>query len=194
MKRHATGLLVALSCCGEPSLGHEAQAALGKPAPEKGLPAEAPSPKRELALALAKTCVNESGWSSKADCAMIWQTVRAHGRTDENRLSWLKRHSHTIFSEEPVRRGNARWTRDLNWDGEKPKLWPSGVPWERFAPKWEGVLGYAHGLVNGAVKLRPCPRGVITWGGDMDIQSAIKRGLAPLACRGTINTGFRRRP
>lgn len=148
-----------------------------------------------LALDLARVCVNESGWGSPADCAMIWQTVRRSGRTDEARQAWLRRHSWTLFTEAPVSHGNARWTRDLNAEGERPRNWPSEAPsWEHYEKRWASVLRYATGLVKGAIRRRPCPSSVVTWGGEMDSAQALRRGLVPLECEGTINTGYARPP
>lgn len=146
---------------------------------------------KDLALAVARVSVNESGWSSPADAAMIWQATKAHGRTNATRLAWLRRHSWTLFTTLPVPHGNARWTRDLNWEGERPRHWPSNAPaWSHYRKRWENVLRYALGLVTGRIRNRPCPAGVATWGGSMDSAQAELRGLVPLECEGTLNTGY----
>lgn len=145
-----------------------------------------------LALAIAKVAVNEAGFDSPADVALIWQVVERHA--PDERLPFLKRHSPCVLrAEDPGRRrGNCEWTRNLRWSDAEPDGWPSGIPWERYADRWARVRAFTRGLVNGSVRRRPCAEQPITWGSRrLDIQQALSRGLEPLGCVGTLNEGFR---
>lgn len=146
-----------------------------------------------LALAVAQVCVNEASWNSPADCALVYQATESHGRTPEARLDWLERHSHTVFSSCIAGRGNCRWTPGLTWSDAEPEGWPEAAPpWSTYVDRWRRIRELAEALVTGRIRRRPCPRGVVTWGGPMDIDAALRRGLRPLECRGTLNTGFAR--
>lgn len=161
--------------------------------------------RNELALALAKVCVNEGGWHSVGDCNLIWQATRSHGRTDAQRLRWLQRHSWTVLGdvppEETGRRvlGNAIWTWRLQASDARPATFPADLNWEgQYVRYWRSVRAHAHGLVRGRVPASgwPCPETPHTWGGDMDSHHAQQRGMRALDCRRpdgrpTLNTGYR---
>lgn len=145
----------------------------------------------ELALAtmLAATCVNEAGWSSPADCALIWQVTESHARTPEARLAWLQRHSHTVANGSSS--GNARWTSGLQWNDREPEGWPeTAPPWSVYVERWRKVRRFAAALVTGRVTRRPCAERVWTWGSVDDAPAALRRGLRVVRCENTLNLGF----
>jgi len=82
------------------------------------------SSRRELALALAKVCVNESGFDSLADCAMIFQIVENQRAITDERRVWLERHSARVLGIRPCdHRNNCFWSRNLGWNDEEPAGW-----------------------------------------------------------------------
>lgn len=151
--------------------------------------------RRELALAVAKVAVNEAGFRSPQDVALIWQVTEARGRTHADRLSWLRRHSSCVLTDRPLnreelRRGNCSWTRYLGDDDAQPEGWPSDLVWSNFVRRWRQIRQLSLRLVDGRSRLRPCTETPRTWGGIMDHTRALERGLRPIRCEGTLNTGF----
>lgn len=150
----------------------------------------------ELALAVAKVGVNEAGWRAPADIALIWQVTEGRGRTDEARLQWLSRHSSCVLSDRPMTdeeaRGNCVWSRNLQDDDEQPEGWPEDVRWENYRRRWRQVRTFAQRLVDGRDGMRPCEETPLTWGGPGDHVGALRRGLRPIVCRSTLNTGYTR--
>lgn len=149
----------------------------------------------ELALAIAKVGVNEAGWGSPADIALIWQITEGRGRTDEARLAWLRRHSSCVLSNRPMTeeeaRGNCRWTHGLAASDEQPEGWPGDAIWQNYVRRWRQIRRLATMLVDGRSDLRPCPETPQTWGGrELDMHQALRRGLRPVGCRETLNEGF----
>lgn len=152
-----------------------------------------------LALAVAKVCANEASLEQArpADCALIWQTTRRHGRTPGARLAWLRAHSSCVLSERPLSArellGNCVWSRHLSASEEAPQAWPEQIAWPRYAPRWRTMRAFARRLVAGAVPPGgwPCTEDPFTWGGPMDHADAVASGLVPLSCRGTLNEGYR---
>jgi hypothetical protein len=152
---------------------------------------------RDLALALAKTTLNEASFgASPADLYLIWQITEARGRTNERRLEWLRRHSSCVNTNRPMSaaelRSNCRWTRNLGWSDAQPEGWPAGFPWlRRHRERWSQMRRVSLALVRGRVYTRPCPVAPSTWGGRViDLAQALARGLRPVGCRGTANEGF----
>jgi hypothetical protein len=142
-----------------------------------------------LALAIAQVCWNESGPDSHADCALIFQAVEAHGDTPGQRLDWLRRHSWTVF--EGHHRGNARYSGSLSDDGAEPDGWPAdGPPWSHYRERWHEIRKFCAALVMGTLVRRPCEGRVLTWGSRADARRALSRGLVPVRCEGTRNTGY----
>ena len=155
----------------------------------------------DLALALARVCVNEAGWSHPADCDMIWQTTRSHGTTSEDRLSWLRRHSNCVLGESAPPAdapGNCDWSWYLPTGDEAHPRWTATVPWTNYARAWARVRAHTRGLVAGRRPRGgwPCSQDPDTWGGPMDHERAARRGMTPLGCRDhararpTLNEGY----
>lgn len=150
----------------------------------------------ELALALAKVIVNEAGWESRPDAYLIWQTVRGSGQTAEARLAWLREHSSCVLGTEPLtgRRargfGNCHWTRNLTDSDAEPAGWPAGLPWDRHVPLWRRIRAFSRHLVRVRAP-QVCSERPHTWGGRMDEERALERGMRPLGCTGTVNEGYR---
>lgn len=148
-----------------------------------------------LALALAQVSVNEAGFDSPADIALVYQATEAHGSTPAARLAWLRSHSSCVLGDDDpsTRPGNCAWTRNLRWNEREPKDWPTaGPPWSHYRDRWNRVRRFAAALVAGRVTRRPCEGRVVTWGSAEDAPSAIARGLRPLRCDSTHNIGFAR--
>lgn len=153
-----------------------------------------PTPTEQLALALAKVCVNEAGFNSPADCALVYQVTTAHGRSDSDRLNWLRRHSQCVLRDNPPEadraRGNCSWTWHLQDNNERPANFPASEDWTAYIPRWQRVRALAYRLVSGVVVRRPCRERVVTWGGPMDTAGARRRGLEPVVCGSALNYGF----
>lgn len=164
--------------------------------------AHAQDPDEQLALAVAKVAANEASLASirPAEVALIWQVTEARGETSAQRLAWLRAHSSCVLGDGPIGegRGNCHWTRGLSASARQPSGWPAHLPWARYAPRWAQVRELARRLVVGEESMRPCPGTPITWGGPMDHERALERGLVPLGCRDpqtgapTRNEGFAR--
>jgi hypothetical protein len=148
---------------------------------------------RELALAVAKVAVNEAGFRAPADVALVWQVTEAHGSTTSARLGWLRAHSARVLGDRECTGGNCIWTRGLTWGDDEPEGWPeTWPPWRLYRARWAQVRAYALALVQGRVAARPCAETPDTWGGEMDHQGAIDRGMRRCGCVGTLNQGYRR--
>lgn len=157
---------------------------------------------RELALAIAKVAANEASLTRvrPAEVALVHQVTEARASTASARLSWLTRHSSCVLTDRPMSeveaRGNCRWSRNLGDNDDEPEGWPDGPAWPRFAPRWAQVRAFALMLVSGERDARPCSGGTpFSWGGPMDRDQALARGLVPLRCvdedgEPTLNTAY----
>ena len=144
-----------------------------------------------LALAIGRTCVNEAGFNSPADCALIYQAAESHGETAGARLAWLARHSPRVNGDSearPCRGGNCRWSRELSAAGHKPASWPTGTRWRPEA--WARVLRLSERLVSGEETRRPCPVAIRSWGSRADLEGN-RFGWRPVVCEGARNLGAR---
>jgi hypothetical protein len=153
-----------------------------------------------LALAVAQVCANERSLSSAqpADCALIWQAVRHHGSTTEDRLAWLTRHSDCVLTDRDMTArellGNCRWSRYLTASDARPLNWPTNLEWSEHTSRWERMRSFCRGLVAGRTPRGgfPCPLDPDTWGGRMDHDRAISRGMRSASCaaEGLRNQGY----
>lgn len=161
-----------------------------------GSPTIAGALERALALAIAKVAANEASLSAtRADVALIWQVTEGHGSTHAERLAWLTAHSSCVMTDRALRRSerrtNCRWSRGLRDDDLEPAGWIARWgPWAAYAPRWARVRLYALRLVRGERRLRPCAERPWTWGGAMDHERALRRGLRRVTCVGTRNAGY----
>lgn len=155
----------------------------------------------ELALAVAKVAANEASLSAirPAEVALIYQCAEARASTNSARLAWLRRHSSCVLTDRAMTaeetRGNCPWARALEDDDAEPDAWPEHISWPRHARRWAQVRELARRLVDGRERFRPCAGEPFTWGGEMDRERAIERGLVPLRCvdeegAPTLNTGY----
>lgn len=146
------------------------------------------SSRRELALDLARVCVNEAGWDSPADCALIWQVVEGHRAITDERRVWLTRHSARVLGGRDCAPGrNCRWTRNLAWSDAEPAEWPGSTPWD--ADRWARVRLVAWRLVTGADPTRPCEETPDTWDGRRWRERAAARGYRRVVCVDARNDG-----
>jgi hypothetical protein len=145
--------------------------------------------RRDLALALAKVCVNEAGWEAPGDCALIWQVVESQRANASERLIWLTRHSARVLGGRDCRPGaNCRWTRNLAWSDAEPAEWPARERWD--PERWARVRLLAWRLVVGEELHRPCEEAPDTWDGRRWRAHALRRGLRPVVCVATRNDGY----
>lgn len=160
----------------------------------RGLPGGDGRAERALTLAAAKLCANEAGFESPADCALILQTARHHGRSAAEQLRWLRCHSSRVLDgcqgfERPCKGGNCAWSQNLGWSGAEPEGWPENASWS--PERWRGLLRLTGALVSGRVYWRPCFADPWTWGGpEVDEESVRKNDLLPLGCHETRNEGY----
>lgn len=158
--------------------------------------ATAPDVRADLKLALAKVAVNEAGFSSLPDVALIYAAAGSMGRSHQTRLNWLRRHSRRVLGDRECLRGNCRWTRSLEWNDMMPVGWDP-VRDGRWVPqRWARARRWAHGIVEGTLEVQACPgdEPPQTWGGRMDHARALRHGLSPLGCREfshSLNEGYR---
>jgi hypothetical protein len=161
-----------------------------------------------LYMATARMCANEA-FGHRADCLLIWQTIRKHGRTSAERLTWLTNHSNCVLrpTDPPSSRrrvGNCRWVRHLRDDDSPPSLgWPSDWRWEgAHQMTWTRTRTLVMELVQGRRPRGgwPCRRDPDTWAGRVTDAARIlemRHRLEPLQCtdplnreRPTLNDGF----
>lgn len=153
--------------------------------------------KRALVLAVAKVGTNEAAWN-EPEIRLVWQTAETRASTSHDRLRWLRAHSPRVLQRNGHKRctqgrGNCWWTRNLTWAAGEPRGWRElypGWPWTRFRGEWLRALEAAEDVVSGRDPRRPCIGSPWTWGGPQDRRAAIARGLRPLRCVGTRNTGY----
>ena len=146
--------------------------------------------RRDLVLAVSKVCVNEAGFDSLPDCALIWQVVEAQRGINSERLVWLERHSARVLGDRRCFPGrNCNWTRNLVWGSAEPAGWPTDLPWQPL--KWRRVLEYVSRLVSGEETRRPCDETPDTWDGAAWHEENLARGYTPIECEGTRNLGYR---
>lgn len=147
------------------------------------------SARRDLALALAKVCVNEARFDSLADCALIWQVVSNRRAITDERRVWLERHSARVLGTRACDyRNNCAWSRNLRWDDSEPAGWPRRIRWDARA--WARVRAYCWRLVNEEETLRPCEENPDTWDGRRYRRQALARGHRLVVCTGTRNDGY----
>jgi hypothetical protein len=152
---------------------------------------------QELALAVARVAANEASRTVE-EVDLIWQVTEGRASTTAGRLRWLRRHSPCATgvlsqAEADARPGNCRWTRNLNRDLREPAGWPEGYPWAAYRENWRRRLARASNLVRGQSLSVPCAETPWTWGGRaLNVRDARRRGLVPVWCKDTSNTGYRR--
>ena len=132
---------------------------------------------RDLALALARTTVNEAGLDAWRDLRLIYDASRSHAHTDHGRLRWLVAHSACTnpgdcnrdgvvnaldWAAARDRPGRAGWTRYLQWSDERP---PGVRNWAQWDPaRWRQLREYALRLVRADRSTGVCPYPVVSWG------------------------------
>lgn len=170
----------------------------------------------DLYLAVSRVCANEA-FGHPADCMVVWQAVRRHGRTPSERLAWLRQHSRCVLgASAPVRAlGNCPWTRNLTDSDRQPDGWPADWRWEPNASSrngghvatWARTRRLVRRMVLGGTPPRgwPCAQDPDSWAGRVTdaahIQAHAGTRLAlrctdPVTHAPTLNEGFRyvRRP
>lgn len=146
----------------------------------------------DLALALAVVAAHEGALDNLRDTDLVWQVVESRASSTAGRLRFLRQHSPRALGLEPCNGRNCVWSVDLLRDPDAtPQNTDQGYWRSVRAPQWRLIRERAMALVYGAADdARPCLRAPYTWGGAMDHAGALKRGLRPLGCSGTLNDGF----
>jgi len=129
--------------------------------------------------------------ASPWDCLLIYQVTESRARADTSRarLTWLRAHSRRVLGDRTCYPGrNCQWTRHLAWNDQRPQNYPTTVRWR--PENWERVRTLAARLVSGEETRRPCSSPPFSWGGRMDRDGAIERGMVPLLCENTRNDGY----
>ncbi len=143
----------------------------------------------DLGLQVARVSANEGAFVYRSTTPLVWQVARSNARelTEESIAEFLARHSPRVHGTRPCLGGNCLWSPHLTRDGVQPAgldlradIWAIKV-----APIWLDTLRYADYLVRGFRRdADPCRIQPRTWGGPMDRQKAIARGLYPIGCDG----------
>lgn len=151
-----------------------------------------PDYRPQLALELAVVAAHEGALDNVQDTALVWQVVEARGRTDRERLSFLRSHSGRALGRKPCTEANCVWSVELlNAPSKTPASVDQGYWRSVRAPQWELVQRKALGLVYGVDDDRPCLGTPYSWGYAGDLDGAYRlRGLVPMGCEGTLNDGF----
>lgn len=155
----------------------------------------------DLGLMVARTAANEGAFKYRSTTPLVWQVVRVNGgKNNDTRADFLSRHSPKANGFKPCFVSNCLWSPQLNRAGVQPlgldiraDIWAIKVQ-----PLWLDTLQHADWLVRTLTMSEdPCPIEPRTWGGPMDRDKAIKRGLYPIGCyggagctHGLCNDGF----
>ncbi len=176
------------------------------------LPGREPT-RDEVALNLARICVNEAGFDHPRDCQAIWEVTRNVAGHDAS-LADLSRAldglSARVTGARQVRRprGNLRFTRGLDRTDTEPAGWRAAtrLPWSRFSDKWHSIREWADRRIDqhldGSHARRVCHGRAIAWGGRNGLDDRVlearnrnrvargKRPLQRLVCGVTENAFF----
>lgn len=141
----------------------------------------------DLGLRIARVAANEGALVHRSEAALVWQTARemGGGRSKSKIADWLMLHSPRVHQLRPCYSGNCLWTPYLSRSGAQPfgltilaEVWGA-----RVRSIWMDLLAYSDWLVAGFKSQDdPCRLQPRTWGGPMDREKAIKRGLYPIGC------------
>jgi hypothetical protein len=141
----------------------------------------------DLALQIARVSANEGALVYRSTTALVWQVVRENGgNTRAKRSAFLSRHSPRVHRQKPCLRGNCFWSPFLSRSAEKPfGLELKDIYWEqKVRPLWLRTLADADSFVaQHRADKDPCAIPPRTWGGPMDREGAMKKGLYPIGCR-----------
>jgi hypothetical protein len=146
------------------------------------------------AIALARVCVSEAGWTYDGDCAAIHAVLRFHSiRRDLSFLQFARRYSDRVFDRR--RSDSRRWIAWLSPTFEQPRGWPRRVlTWERGAELWRERLEHAEEIVRGEVEPE-CDRPPHHWGARYGVdksraERAIEAGRWRMANCGRTRNAF----
>jgi len=160
------------------------------PARQRGAPLQAG---QGPATDLGRCMIGEAGWVAPREHLLIaWKLHKQWKARQRTRPLW--RFTDQIKSYCACLSSSRAWVRRLpppRADGEPqpaPQGWPAAVSWVRHEPKWRAALALA---LSYRSKPDPCPEAT-DWGGDMDVEGALKKGLCVVDCGDTRNTFFRR--
>lgn len=148
-----------------------------------------------LTLAVFRVAVNEGALRSPYEVALVWQAASRWARTPAGKLAWLRKHSPRVLRPElglPVV-GNSAWSSRLQPSCDRPATLDVPDDWWDAARRPPCLAAYeaALALASGRLTASPCEVAPDTWGGELDRLGARRRGLVPIRCRGTLNTGYR---
>jgi hypothetical protein len=121
------------------------------------------SPYSTDAIALARVCVSEAGWTYDGDCPAIYEVLKFHAQhRGISFVQFARAYSDRVFDRR--RSDRRRWIAWLSPTFERPRGWPSRVlTWERGAELWRERLDHAEGIIRGDVE-QPCQKTPHHWG------------------------------
>jgi hypothetical protein len=167
------------------------------------------------ALALARICVSEAGWTcfETGDGMGIHEVIlRGAERHGLSYSSYARSYSSAAGREREHMTDRARWVRELNERGTAPESWPRHTyartqdgttrlrpapSWGRYRERWLAVLARAREVVR-AYNLSNieswgvCQSAVHDWGGSMDRERAERLRLIEVECGDTRNDFYAR--
>jgi hypothetical protein len=136
------------------------------------------------AVALAQSCWGEAGVSPH-ECAAIGAVYRRRSPSGEITPAIVRAYSAA------VRPSTSRpWLLELDADGSRPASWPSHLDWERWRPRWLGLLGHAERVVSGEVEAACEPDHYGARYG-VDMLRAHRAGWTRVDCGNTANLFWR---
>lgn len=166
------------------------------------------------ALLLARICVSEAGWDcfdTKDGYAIHEVLLRGAARHGISYGAFARAYSKAAGRGGDNVRERIRWIREMNERGEQPPSWPTqryvrsgdtvrvhpGLPWAQYRGSWLAVLERAKEVVQRYAldNIRVwgvCTAPVDDWGGQMDHERAVRRGLVEIECAGTSNNFYAR--
>lgn len=166
------------------------------------------------ALALARICVSEAGWTcfETGDALMIHEVLlRGSERRGISYVSFARSYASRVMGARPHDHPRLSWVMNLTPSGAQPQNWPETVvvrrngqvttqphaPWSRYRADWLAVYSQAQDTIatsnfENIDVWSICAEPVFDWGGWMDRERAARMGLVRVDCGQTRNDPYTR--
>jgi hypothetical protein len=162
--------------------------------PEEEPPPPPPEPRRltplegRQALALARICVSEAGFTLRTrDCELIYHVLRTRSRSGELEMGTMRAYCKKSFNRD--RTDHHRWVAHLNPAGREPRGWSetTTVPWSRRRAAWLRVLEHTRDLIRRRPE-NPCGDRLDHWGSKgFRRRRHLRNGWRIVDCGETLN-------
>lgn len=166
------------------------------------------------ALALARICVSEAGWTcfESGDALMIHEVLlNGASRRRTSYITFARSYASRVMGARPHDHPRLSWVMNLSPSGEAPNNWPTMIttrrggqvithphpPWSNYRSAWLDVYARAQVVVaedtlDNISDWTICAEPVFDWGGWMDRARAARMGLVRVDCGPTRNDPYTR--